>query len=168
MSKSSLERLRHALDQRGEQIDAEAHVAGLDDRSRVFAAASIFASSSAVSPVVPMMWTRAVRAVSSGEHAARGRHREIDDAVGFGEQRLVSARDRDAVLRRARRARRHPDRSRRARGLERAGEREARLSAIALISVRPMRPPAPATTSRMSDIDQISERAGYSGASGIE
>ena len=57
MSKSFAECGGDLLGQRREQIDAEAHVAGLDDGRVCLAASAIAASAAASKPVVPMTWT---------------------------------------------------------------------------------------------------------------
>ena len=61
-----IEGLRHALDQRGQQVDAHAHVAGLDDH-RALCRLRDQLLVLAVSPVVPMMCTSPFRAVSSAK-----------------------------------------------------------------------------------------------------
>ena len=61
------------------------------------AAVAISASSSEVRPVVPMMWTRPVRAVSSANAMRRRRDGEIDQPIRLRQQRLDLGGNLDAV-----------------------------------------------------------------------
>ena len=52
-----LERLRRLLDQDGEQVDAEAHIAGFDDGRMAGGGGDLARRPLASQPVVPMTWT---------------------------------------------------------------------------------------------------------------
>ena len=76
------------------------------------AAAAIFSSSSAESPVVPMMWAMRACAAISAKRERRRRHGEIEHALGLGEERQRVARHRHAQFADAGQQPRHPCRSR--------------------------------------------------------
>ena len=145
---------RDPLDQRGEQIDAEAHIARLDDhgvscRGRDLPRPRRRQAGGAddMDDAAPARRVRRSATVAAG-------HGEIDDARRpWRTAAAASVVDRDAVGAEpgelagiaARSAADPAPRSRR-----RAPTPS--VSAIALTSVRPMRPPAPTTISRMSDM----------------
>ena len=67
MSNDSIERLRHALGQRRQQIDAEAHIAGLDDHRALGRFRDLGFVARRDRPVVPMMCTLPALAASAAK-----------------------------------------------------------------------------------------------------
>ena len=153
MSKLVVERLRHALDQRRQQIDAEAHIAGLDDdRARGDALDHGVVASRKAGGADDMH-----EAALGGDRDigdGRGRHGEIDrcrrprpTATTASPTSLTplagSPASTPASLPNSAEPRR----------LQRAGKHRAfGFRQWRAISARPIRPPAPATIKRMSDI----------------
>ena len=86
MSKDFIERLGHALGQRREQIDAEAHIAGLDDH-RAFGGVLDPGVVGRAQPGRADDVDLAGLGRERGEGNGRGRRGEIDDAVGLRQQR---------------------------------------------------------------------------------
>ena len=93
-----VERLRHALRQRRQQIDAEAHIAGLDDHGGLCRVLDLRIVARRYRPVVPMTCTLPALAASAAKPTRRHRRGEIDDAVGLRQQRPCVAGQFDAVL----------------------------------------------------------------------
>ena len=157
-----IERLRHALGQRRQQIDAEAHVAGLHDHGALggFPDLRLF-----VGRMPGGADDMHLAGGQRGKRRARLRNGEIDDAVGLGEQRLGVGGELDAV---GGQPRQHAgvlaDAAASPSPSSAPASTSPLVSAMALTSVRPMRPPAPATISRMSAMDQLLQMPrGYSG-----
>ena len=91
-----VERRRHALDQSGEQIDAEAHISGLDDGralARLRDQRFLFGGMAGGADDVH----EAGGGGQLGEGERRGGNGELDQAVGSLEQRRNVAHHRDAV-----------------------------------------------------------------------
>ena len=140
------------LVERRQQIDAEAHVAGLDDHRGLGGLLDLGLVGGAqaggaddVHLAGPWRRARQRRRVAAGTVKSMMPSALSSSGAGIAGQL-------DAVLGQARQHAGVPADQRRARVFQRARKRKALLSAIALTSVRPIRPPAPATTSRMSAI----------------
>ena len=78
------ERLRGLLDQHGEQIDAEAHIAGFDDGRVTGGGGDLGVVLRAAAGGADDMHDARLRGIA-GELDARGGHGEIEHAVGLGE-----------------------------------------------------------------------------------
>src|SRR5215831_9802869 len=134
----------------GQEIDAEAHVAGFDDagpeRRRRDDLFMLCGEAGGADDVDKTMGGR----LSDQRHAGMG-NRKIDEAIRMGEQRRCFRADRDAGPRPANSPASRPITGPSGASIAPANTTPS-VSAIALITVRPIRPPAPATTSSMSDI----------------
>ena len=91
-----IERLRHALDQRGKQVDAHAHVAGLDDdralcrlRDQLLVFTAEAGGADDVDEPCPCRVL--------GERDGRRRHGEIKKPVGLRKQRVDIGADLDLI-----------------------------------------------------------------------
>ena len=120
-----IKRFRHALDQRREQIDAQTHIAGLDHhgalrRGRDQRVVLLRQARGADDVDQP----RPRRELGKGER--RCRRREVEEAVGLGEQWRDLGADRDVVLAEPRQLAGIAPDHRGARRLDCAGERHAR------------------------------------------
>ena len=120
-----VERLRHALDQRRQQIDAQAHVAGLDDHRALAPPPRSASRPRRVSPVVPMTCTSPCRAASSAKATvAAGMVKSIRPSA-CASSGATSVATRDAVLAQPRELAGVAADHGRARRLDRARERRA-------------------------------------------
>ncbi len=88
-----VERLRRLLDQHRQQIDAEAHIAGFDDRRMARRRRDLRIVVGRAAGGADDMGDARLRRVA-GEFDGRGRRGEIEHAVGLGEdrQRIVADR----------------------------------------------------------------------------
>ncbi len=135
-------------DQAGQQVDAERHVAGLDDpgveRRRLQLGEIVRRQAGGADHV-----DDAGLGGEFGVEHRRGRRREVEDAVGLGEdgQRIVG--DRDAPRRQPGEHARILAERRRPLALDRAGERAALGAGHGLDQHPPHAPEAPTTTRRM-------------------
>ena len=97
-----IERLRHLARERGQQVDAEAHVAGRDDGGMAGGGARSWPR-----PPASCRWCRARARCGRWRRAPAnstrgGRHREIEHRVDLGEQSRAVVGDDDAELAEAR------------------------------------------------------------------
>ena len=144
-----IERLRRLADERGKEIDAEAHIARLDDHRplRVVGDRRLVGcrKPGRADDVDDASLRREV-----GEEDRGCRRREVEDAVGLGEQRERVGADRNAVRAEPRKFAESLPSS----GVSPRSTAPARVTpsvaAMTRTSVRPIRPAAPATTSLMS------------------
>ena len=144
-----VQRLRDALDQRGQQVDAEAHIAGLHHhgaRGDALDHGHVGRRQAGGSDDVDEAALGGDRDIGDG----RGRHGEIQNAVGIGRQRPQIGRELDAVLRQAGEHAGILAQQFRARRFQRAGQTAPGVSEMTRTSARPIRPPAPATINRIS------------------
>ena len=126
MSKSSgAERARRLLDQHRQQVDAEAHIAGLDDGGMARGGRDLRVVVGRAAGGADDMDDARLRGIA-GEFDRRGRRGEIEHAVGLGEgrQRIVGDRHADAC--RAGELAGILAEMRRAGALDRAGDARAR------------------------------------------
>ena len=160
-----VERLGRLADEHGEEIDAEAHIAGLDDRGVAGGGGDLLLVLGGQAGRADDVDDARLRG-EFGEGDGRGGDGEVEHAVGLGEglDRLVG--DRDAV-------RRQPGEE--AESLPISGAPGRSIAAARVtpgvasttrISVRPIFPAAPTTTSPMSVITSpcICQLRGYSRA----
>ena len=142
-----------------EQIDAEAHVAGLHDRGLLRGLGDLRVIGGRAAGGADD-----VRELRFGgerrELHGRGRNGEIEDRVRRNRERAHFARHQHAVRRQAGEHAGVLADVRRALAFGRAGEHEPGRLADRLHQRRPMRPPAPATISRMSAMCLSALRAG--------
>ena len=95
-----VERLRRLADEDGEEVDAEAHVAGLDDRRMARRRGDLRLVVGGQAGRADDMDDARLRG-ELGEGDGRGGRGEVEDAVGLGEGRERIVGERDAVRREA-------------------------------------------------------------------